>query len=270
MRAIVLGLAVAIATAVVASASAPETSPRPVPRPNASNEAAIRAAVDRAMAAANIQGGQEVAEVDVSPRPDTRPENLKRKTVVRNSGLLVDRVRPQMRTPICGFADVQGERISRIPGRVQGCGVAAPVRVTAVSGIALSQPTVMDCPTLAAFRSWIDDGMRPAIGRLGGGVSRIEIAGHYVCRTRNHRPGAKISEHGKGKAVDVSGFTLENGTRISVLRGWRDRDHGRRLRQMHRAACGTFGTVLGPDSDRFHQDHFHFDTARHRGGSYCR
>jgi len=39
---------------------------------------------------------------------------------------------------------------------------------------------------------------------------------------------------------------------------------------MHRAACGPFGTVLGPNADRFHQDHFHFDTARHRSGPYCR
>jgi hypothetical protein len=39
---------------------------------------------------------------------------------------------------------------------------------------------------------------------------------------------------------------------------------------MHKAACGPFGTVLGPNSNRFHQDHFHFDTARYRSGSYCR
>ena len=41
-------------------------------------------------------------------------------------------------------------------------------------------------------------------------------------------------------------------------------------------ACGTaavvtpVGTVLGPESDRFHQDHFHFDTARQRNGPFCR
>ncbi|MDX5403468.1 MAG: extensin family protein, partial [Rhodobacterales bacterium] len=25
-----------------------------------------------------------------------------------------------------------------------------------------------------------------------------------------------------------------------------------------------------PESDRFHRDHFHFDTARHRNGPFCR
>jgi hypothetical protein len=42
------------------------------------------------------------------------------------------------------------------------------------------------------------------------------------------------------------------------------------MRRMHRGACGPFGTVLGPEADRYHQDHFHFDTARYRSGSYCR
>ena len=42
------------------------------------------------------------------------------------------------------------------------------------------------------------------------------------------------------------------------------------MRKMHRTACGPFGTVLGPDSDRFHRDHFHFDTAKYRSGPFCR
>jgi hypothetical protein len=42
------------------------------------------------------------------------------------------------------------------------------------------------------------------------------------------------------------------------------------MRRAHKTACGPFGTVLGPNADRYHQDHFHFDTARYRSGSYCR
>mgnify|MGYP006171613369 FL=1 len=41
------------------------------------------------------------------------------------------------------------------------------------------------------------------------------------------------------------------------------------LRNLHQGACTHFTTVLGPKSDRHHQDHFHFDlTPRKR--SYCR
>ncbi len=60
------------------------------------------------------------------------------------------------------------------------------------------------------------------------------------------------------------------GTDLSVLRGWRDPAQSKVLKKMHKAACGPFGTVLGPNADKYHQDHFHFDTARYRSGAYCR
>ena len=57
---------------------------------------------------------------------------------------------------------------------------------------------------------------------------------------------------------------------MTLLTDWNSADDGAQLRQMWRAACGPFGTVLGPEANRFHRDHFHFDTARYRSGSYCR
>ncbi|MEM1302950.1 MAG: extensin family protein, partial [Pseudomonadota bacterium] len=63
---------------------------------------------------------------------------------------------------------------------------------------------------------------------------------------------------------------LQDGTEISLLRDWGRGANGTALRQMWQAACGPFGTVLGPEADAFHKDHFHFDTARYRSGSYCR
>jgi len=40
------------------------------------------------------------------------------------------------------------------------------------------------------------------------------------------------------------------------------------LRSVHAGACGIFGTVLGPESNAAHRDHFHFDGAERRK-SYC-
>ena len=154
--------------------------------------------------------------------------------------------------------------------RIQGCGIAEPVRVTSVAGVSLSQAATMDCPTALALRDWVTNGVLPTVGTRGGGVERLNVAGHYACRTRNNQKGARISEHGRGRAIDISGLVLKNGTVISVLRHWRHETAGPILRDLHRAACGTFGTVLGPNSDRFHQDHFHFDTARYRSGPFCR
>ena len=115
-------------------------------------------------------------------------------------------------------------------------------------------------------------GIRVSDGHAGqgGGLKELRVAAHYACRTRNNRKGGKISEHGKGRAIDISGFELADGRTITVLKGWRARRSSKAMRRMHQGACGPFGTVLGPESDRFHQDHFHFDTARYRSGSYCR
>ena len=61
-----------------------------------------------------------------------------------------------------------------------------------------------------------------------------------------------------------------DGTTVTVLDDWRRRPHRSDLQEMYERACGIFTTTLGPDADRYHQDHFHFDRARHRnGGSYC-
>ena len=42
------------------------------------------------------------------------------------------------------------------------------------------------------------------------------------------------------------------------------------LRRLHKGACGTFTTVLGPDANEAHRNHFHFDLAtRKRGSAFC-
>lgn len=168
---------------------------------------------------------------------------------------------------VCGDPAIRGETIQRIAGKVRGCGIEAPVRVTEVDGVRLTTPATLDCDTAKALRNWVSKGLKPAFGRSE--VSALRVAAHYACRTRNNRPGARISEHGRGKAIDISGIILANGKEISVLRDYRG-GAGAPLRKAHKAACGKFGTTLGPGSDRYHNDHLHFDTARHRGGPYCR
>lgn len=241
-------------------AGAPDISLRPAPRPEIIRppSPAIRHAL-----------GPSGHAVTISPRPEPRPENLRRRATVRAQGTRLVPPTPAGGS-VCGLPAIKGERIAAIPGRIPAYGIADPVRITSVAGLRLSQAAIMDCTTAKALNTWAENGVKPAMGRLGGGVTGLRVAAHYVCRTRNHQPNAKVSEHGRGRAVDISAIELANGQSLTVLRGWRDRDHGRRLKAMHAAACGPFGTVLGPDSDRFHQDHFHFDTARYRSGPYCR
>ena len=150
-----------------------------------------------------------------------------------------------------------------------GCGVRDAWAVSSVAGVRLSQQAILAPATLRALDRWVRRNAIPTVGSRGGGLQELHVVSHYACRTRNSRGGAKLSEHAKGHAIDIAAFVLRDGRRITVLNGWHSRDEGL-LKRLHSSACGTFGTVLGPNSDRFHRDHFHFDVAKHRGGAYCR
>lgn len=41
------------------------------------------------------------------------------------------------------------------------------------------------------------------------------------------------------------------------------------LRRLHKGACGVFGTVLGPEANEAHRDHFHFDMAARKRSAFC-
>ncbi len=168
---------------------------------------------------------------------------------------------------VCGDPSIRGETLAPITSRVRGCGIKEPVRITSVDGVALSQPAVINCDTARALKTWVRKGLKPAFGRKD--VVGLRIAASYACRPRNNIRGAKISEHGRGNAIDIAAIILADGKDIVVAEDWR-RSAGKPMRKAHKAACGPFSTTLGPESDRHHRDHLHFDIARQRGGAYCR
>lgn len=257
-------------SALVAPALALERSPYPAPRAEAMILKQVGARLlpsprpaPQTTEAARLAVGQGLR---VSPVPTPRasgPRTVSR-TITRPPGT------PSKIGKICGSRKIRGRQVASIPGTLPGCGVRNPVQVVEVAGVRLSTASTMTCDTAQALHEWVDKGVKKSVRRKGGGVAELRVAAHYSCRTRNHQPGAKISEHGKGNAIDISAIVLKDGTVITLLKGWDDRRQGKILRKMHKAACGPFGTVLGPESDRFHKDHFHFDVARHRGGPYCR
>lgn len=211
--------------------------------------------------AANTPGVLVVATTVRSLRPAARPRSITQKVMARQAA--------KNKGNTGGIRGIQGQAVGNVPGKGP-CGIKNALKVTHVSGVKLTQPALMDRNTAKALKRWVDRGMTPAIGKMGGGVQSIRVVAHYACRTRNSQPGAKMSEHAFGRAIDIAGFTLRNGDKISLLDHWGRGAKGRALRKMHRSACGPFGTVLGPEANRFHRDHFHFDTARYRSGSYCR
>ena len=201
------------------------------------------------------------AAIAQSTRPRSRPAAIVTAALERRAA----RVRGQ----VCGDPSIQGTVLGLVNGR-GACGIDAGVRVRSVAGVTLSPRATIDCPTARALKTWVERGVLPAVGAEGGGVSSLRVVSDYACRTRNNQPGGRLSEHAFGRAIDIAGIRLRNGTEMTLLTDWNSADDGAQLRQMWRAACGPFGTVLGPESNRFHRDHFHFDTARYRSGSYCR
>lgn len=41
------------------------------------------------------------------------------------------------------------------------------------------------------------------------------------------------------------------------------------LKEVHTSACRVFGTVLGPEANQAHENHFHFDMAERTTGNFC-
>lgn len=46
-------------------------------------------------------------------------------------------------------------------------------------------------------------------------------------------------------------------------------DECRFLHRLHQAACGIFSTVLGPEANEFHRNHFHFDLKARKSSAFC-
>lgn len=197
-----------------------------------------------------------------SLRPLERPAAIEKQAIKRKQQLRAGSV--------CGDIRLQGKAIGTKRGHLSACTVPNAVQLKSVSGIALTQPALVDCTTAKAFAKWADRSLKPTARKIGKSVSQIQIIGHFSCRTRNGQPGAKLSEHGKGRALDIAGFRFSDGTKTTLIKDWRTASGRKFLRPLHRGACGIFGTVLGPEANKYHQDHFHFDTARYRSGAYCR
>jgi len=133
-------------------------------------------------------------------------------------------------------------------------------------------PPPTTCAVGAALVLWLRQGVQPAAEEeLGTAVSRVEHFGAYSCRRLYGRSEGGWSEHATGNAIDIAAFVLSDGRRISVLRDWDGEDEEAAF--LHRArdeACRVFGTVLSPDYNAAHADHFHFDQAARGFGGVCR
>lgn len=151
------------------------------------------------------------------------------------------------------------------PGGKGQCSYADAVRLRPAPGaVALSPAAVApSCPVVAALKLWEWQVVQPAAQRIYGvPVVRIRHLGSYSCRRMYGRSAGDYSEHATADAIDIAAFILADGRQVSVLKDWKgDAKDAEFLRGVRDGACDLFSTVLSPDYNAAHRDHFHLDQA---------
>ena len=250
--------------AVKATTTVSSATQRPAPRPSSLHTAdpAAQPASDAAQA---LPLGITAPAVAASLRPKPRPKDLV--SLASASAAAAPTAKSSKKSSrkgsVCGDPDIRGEELAAIKSKTKGCGLAEPVKITMIDDVALNPAATISCGTADALKQWIELGMAPAFGNRK--VVELKVAASYICRTRNNVKSARVSEHGRGNAIDIAGFVMSDGTTWTIAQ-----DYNKTIRKAHKAACGIFGTTLGPGSDGYHEDHLHFDIAYYANGSYCR
>lgn len=156
-----------------------------------------------------------------------------------------------------------------------GCGIDKPVTVREVlPGIKLEPEAKMRCDTALQLSRWAKNTVLPAASAAFGPdrkITTLHQASSYVCRHRDSIKTAKLSEHAKGNAIDISGFTFSDKQTLKIEpRGKDSTLTGAFQRSIIAEGCLYFTTVLGPQSDSYHKTHIHLDVIKRHGGyRYC-
>ncbi len=118
--------------------------------------------------------------------------------------------------------------------------------------------------------------------RTHGHTHAAPAPASVATRTASARPsgqgGTNGAQTGAKARADAEAMSLEAIMRasprvsgvIKAQRAGQRTAKARFLRSVHAGACQVFGTVLGPDADDPHRNHFHFDLAPRRRSAYCR
>jgi peptidoglycan hydrolase-like protein with peptidoglycan-binding domain len=182
------------------------------------------------------------------------------------------------------------------------CGAPAPILLKSLGSepkIAMDPPATVTCALAKTLSAWLNETVQPEAKALfNSPVVKLDAAS-YACRNRNDGVDQPLSEHALANAIDISDFVLASGQQIAVIENWpkgpanpplplpnpsrvssetfkvqrvavslgdRERDF---LESVHDEACKIFGTVLGPNADEAHKNHFHVDMKQRRGASFC-
>lgn len=152
------------------------------------------------------------------------------------------------------------------------CGIARPLQVTEIlPGLQLNEAPVMRCDTARSLALWAHHFLRPAAAALPDAprLTGLQMGPGYSCRARvgTGAKQPKISQHALGNAIDIAGFTFDGHDPIPVQPRQDSGDLAEAFQRSARAsACLYFSTVLGPGTNKAHDNHLHLDVMPRKNG----
>jgi hypothetical protein len=226
-----LGVAFLVLAGLGCGLAAAEDIPLPRPRPPLWTEPqSFREAA-----------GEDFDTADVTAKPSDCRQRLEQVAVIEPMPRLIG-------PGACGGRDMVQITAAQRPGHVR---------------VEIRPAPVLRCEMAESLVSWIEDEAVPRLDKAGMALRSVENYDDFECRGRNRVVGAKMSEHGKGNAIDVRAFTLADGRIIGLT----DTTVPKELRDgLRTSACERFTTVLGPGADGHHEGHIHLDLAERRHG----
>lgn len=149
------------------------------------------------------------------------------------------------------------------------CYIDPRLRISSVGLVAL-EPLETTCAVALRLAMWERHTLRVAAATVGQEVTALRHQSSYNCR-RIRTPsgdGRQMSSHATAEAIDIRGVVLTNGQRLDLLQNWQgESTEAQFFRTLRDGACRWFVTVLGPEFNRLHADHFHFQST---GWGACR
>lgn len=148
------------------------------------------------------------------------------------------------------------------------CPLTDVVQVNDFGSVKLSHRFLASCRLALSSALFVEQQVKPLSRQwLNSEVTRIDHLGSFACRNIYHRANGPLSEHATANALDISGFRLENGQRIGVLKGWAQPQAQPFLHALLATSCQYYGNGLGPNYNAAHANHFHLGM---RGYGLCR
>ncbi len=144
------------------------------------------------------------------------------------------------------------------------CHIRTHVRLSKAARASL-RPVSTRCDIALRMAMWDRHSIQPAArAHFGQEVAALGHYSSYSCRTMRTGKGPSriMSAHATARAIDISSVVLADGRTLRMKDTWDRGGDAGFWRDVRDGACRWFRTVLSPDYNALHADHFHLAQGR--------